>query len=221
MVHDVFISFAFKDQTVASEIYDYLKSQGIDCFWCNDLPGGSKYGQELGKAIIASKAFLLLLSSESEASDSVYQEVMIAHNNKIKTIPVRLENISTVNLAYAVAGNLYFDLFTKPLKQRLPELVVDIKTQLGKHPPPPRPPTPTPKPPPKSRPQPGSQPKFPEKIRDSYWHYISYDELPGWVKEKDKISTLNSGRTLIGRTFIYRLNLNIQKFERKLKNPPR
>jgi len=213
MEHDVFISFAFKDQTVASEIYDYLRSQGIDCFWCNDLPGGSKYGQELGKAIIASKAFLLLLSSESEASDSVYQEVMIAHNNKIKTIPVRLENISTVNLAYAVAGNLYFDLFTKPLKQRLPELVVDIKTQLGKQPSPP--------PPPKSRPQPRSQPKLPEKIRDSYWHYVSYDALPDWVKEKDKIRILNSGRTLIGRTFIYRLNRNIRKFERKLKNPPR
>lgn len=213
MGHDVFISFAFKDQTAAREIYDYLKSQGIDCFWCNDLPGGSKYGQELGKAIIASKAFLLLFSSEADASDSVYQEVMIAHNNKIKTIPVRLENISPVNLAYAVAGNLYFGLFTKPLKQRLPELVVDIKTQLGE----PRPPPPKPQP----KPQPRSQPKPPEIIRDPYWHYISYETLPDWVKEKDKINILNSGRTLIGKTFIYRLNRNIRKFERKLKNPPR
>jgi hypothetical protein len=211
MGHDVFISFAFKDQRAASEIYDYLKSQGIDCFWCNDLPGGSKYGQELGKEIIASKAFLLLLSSEADSSDSVYQEVMIAHNNKIKTIPARLENISPINLAYAVAGNLYFDLFTKPLKQRLPELVVDIRTQLGEPPPTPRPPTRATQ----------TKPLLPEIISDPYWHYISYEALPNWVKVKDKISILNSGQTLVGRTFIYRLNRNIRKFERKLKNPPR
>jgi len=213
MGHDVFISFAFKDQRAASEIYDYLKSQGIDCFWCNDLPGGSKYGQELGKAIIASKIFLLLLSSEADASDSVYQEVMIAHNNKINKIPVRLENISPVNLAYAVAGNLYFDLFTKPFKQRLSELVVDIERQLGGPPPL--------QPPPPRVPAPKSKPKPPEIIRDPYWHDINYKALPDWVKQKDKISILNSGRTLIGGTFIYRLNRNIRKFQRKLKNPPR
>jgi hypothetical protein len=196
MEHDVFISFAFKDEDTAKKIYWHLKKNGINCFWCNDLPGGAKYGQELGKAIIGSEIFLLLLSSSADASDSVYQEVMIAHNNKIKKIPARLENISPVNLAYAVAGNLYFDLFTKPLEQRLPELIADIKKQL-----------------------PYIPIKLPSKpipqIKDDKWHDTDYGQLSQWVK--DRINVLTSGKTLTGRTFLYRLNRNTGKYQRKLR----
>jgi len=200
MGHDVFISFAFKDEAAANKIYSYLKNNGIDCFWCNDLPGGAKYGQELGRAIIGSKVFLLLLSPAADASDSVYQEVMIAHNSKIKKIPVRLENTSPVNLAYAVAGNLYFDLFTKPHEQRLPELVADINKQLEESIPPPDRPMPPP-------------------ITDDRWHDVNYKDLSQWVKTR--ISVLTSGKTLTGRTFIYRLNRNTGKYQRRLKNPKR
>jgi len=198
MEHDVFISFALKDEDTAKKIYWHLKHNGIDCFWCNDLPGGAKYGQELGKAIICSKIFLVLLSSSADASDSVYQETMIAHNNKINKIPARLENISPVNLAYAVAGNLYFDLFTKPLEQRLPELVADIRKQL-----------------PSVRVETTVEPM--PQITDGKWHDTDYQQLSQWVK--DHVSMLTSGRTLTGRTFLYRLNRNTGKYQRKLKIP--
>jgi hypothetical protein len=131
MGSDVFISFEFNDTVVAQKVHDYLKDKGINCFWYKDIPGGSEYGKVLGNAILGSKIFLLLLSASSDASHSVYQEAMIAHNAKIIIVPIRLENITPENLLYPTAGYLYFDTFDRPLEQALKSLVIDVKKQLA------------------------------------------------------------------------------------------
>ena len=202
MGNDVFISFSFKDEEVAQKIHDYLTKSGVNCFWCKDIPAGGDYGRILGKAILESKIFLLLLSAASDAAtgDSIYQEVMIAHNAKIKKIPVRLEK----NLLYAIAGNLYFGLFDKPLEQALKLLVIDIKKQLSE-------PVLAESLPPTNDPGEGSE----KPIKPGIWYPIEYNVLSQWVK--DHMAILTSGKTLIGKTFIYRLNRNTGKYEKKLK----
>jgi len=205
MRNDVFISFAFKDEEVATKIHDYLKNNGVNCFWCKDIPGGGEYGKIIGKSITESEVFVLLLSSAADASDSVYGEVMIAHNAKITKMPVRLENITPQNLLYAIAGNLYFDLFNQPFEQALKSLLMDIKKHLEE-------PVPT-----------GSIPlatkntglALADVIEDGKWHEIEYKDLSQWVK--DRMPILTSGKTLVGKTFIYRLNKNTGKYQRKLK----
>jgi len=205
MGSDVFISFAFKNEEVASRIHSGLINNGVNCVWCKDLSAGDLYGPALSKAIRESKILLLLISSASEVSDSVYQEVMIAHNNKIKKMPVRLENIITQKFEYAIAGNLYFDFFDKPFEQAQKLLLIDVKKHLT---------------------EPVSTQAIPpvkvntdiaatDVVSDNKWHDMEFKFLSPWVH--DRINILTSGKILVGKTFIYRLNKITGKYQRKLK----
>jgi hypothetical protein len=129
--HDVFISFAFPDKDAAAKIYAYLKSNGIDPFWCEDLTAGQDYPELLGEAIRNSKSFLLVVSDSTDNSDSVRKETTIAHNNKKPIIPVRIKEILPKKLEYLVASSLFFDAFTQPLEQHLPKLTGGIKKIIG------------------------------------------------------------------------------------------
>jgi hypothetical protein len=209
MSHDVFISFASKDEEVAGKIHSHLQDRGIDCFWCKDLPGGAKYVTELGRAIRESKALLLVFSSAADSSDSVINEVTIAHNNRIPRIPLRLENVLPVNLEYVLANSLFFDVFPKPLDYYLPQLVAYIRKLLEI----------------KQGDEPLEQTKVSTgksdrtpldlRIEDSRWHEIDRKDLSQWVLSR--IKELDSGRAVVARTFIYRRNKFTGKYERKLK----
>ncbi len=129
--HDVFISFAFPDKQAAAKIYAYLKSNGIDPFWCEELAAGEDYPQLLGEAIRNSKSFLVVVSNASDNSASVRKETTIAHNNKKPIIPVRIEDTLPKNLEYLVASSLFFDAFPQPLEQHLPKLTGGIKKIIG------------------------------------------------------------------------------------------
>lgn len=209
MSHDVFISFAFKDEEAAGKIHSHLQDRGIDCFWCKDLPGGAKYVTELGRAIRESKALLLVFSSAADSSDSVINEVTIAHNNRIPRIPLRLENVLPVNLEYVLANSLFFDVFPKPLEHYLPQLVADIRKLLeikqGDEPLE------------QTKVSTGKSDRTPSDLRieDSRWHEIDKKDLSQWVLSR--VKELDSGRIVVARTFIYRRNKFTDKYERKLK----
>jgi pimeloyl-ACP methyl ester carboxylesterase len=125
--HDVFISFAFPDKQAAAKIYGYLKSNGIDPFWCEELAAGQDYPELLGEAIRNSKSFLLVVSDSTDNSDSVRKETTIAHNNKKPIIPVRIKEILPKKLEYLIASSLFFDAFPQPLEQHLTRLAGGIK----------------------------------------------------------------------------------------------
>ena len=129
--HDVFISFAFPDKLAAAKIYAYLKSNGIDPFWCEELAAGQDYPELLGEAIRNSKSFLLVVSDSTDNSDSVRKETTIAHNNKKPIIPVRIKEILPKKLEYLIASSLFFDAFPQPLAQHLPRIASDIKKIVG------------------------------------------------------------------------------------------
>jgi len=129
--HDVFLSFAYPDKEVAAKIYNYLKSNSIEPFWCEELAAGQDYPKLLGEAIRNSKSFLLVVSDSSDNSDSVRKETTIAHNSKIPIIPLRIKDILPRNLEYLIASSLFFDAFLQPLDQYLPRLAGDIKKIIG------------------------------------------------------------------------------------------
>jgi hypothetical protein len=153
------------------------------------LPGGAKYVSELGRAIRESKALLLVFSSAADSSDSVINEVTIAHNNRIPRIPLRLENVLPVNLEYVLANSLFFDVFPKPLEYYLPQLVADIRKLL--------------------------ESKQGDEPLDSNWYNIDKKDFSQWLS--DRIKELDSGRTVVGKTFFYRRNKYTGKYQKKLK----
>ena len=209
MSHEVFISFAFKDEEVAGKIHSHLQNRGIDCFWCNDLPGGAKYVTELGRAIRESKALLLVFSSAADSSDSVINEVTIAHNNRIPRIPLRLENVLPVNLEYVLANSLFFDVFPKPLEYYLPQLVADIRKLLESNQ--------GDEPLEQTKVSTGKSDRTPHDlwIEDSNWYNIDKKDFSQWLS--DRIKELDSGRTVVGKTFFYRRNKYTGKYQKKLK----
>jgi hypothetical protein len=140
-----------------------------------------------------------VFSSAADSSDSVINEVTIAHNNRIPRIPLRLENVLPVNLEYVLANSLFFDVFPKPLEYYLPKLVADIRKLLEI----------------KQGDEPLEQTLPDLRIEDSRWHEIDKKDLSQWVLSR--IKELDSGRTVVARTFIYRRNKFTGKYERKLK----
>jgi hypothetical protein len=210
MSHDVFISFAFRDEQAATKVCHYLRNGGVDCFWCKDLAPGARYVHELGKAIRESKALLVVLSSAADNSDSLVNEVTIAHNNRIPRIPVRIENVLPVNLEYVLANSLFFDAFPPPLEQYLPRLLDAIRRHLGQQDQDDRPAQRSQRAPDEA----GSAPAF-GWITDSRWRDVDLKDLSQWVFKRKR--ELDSGREISGRTFIYRRNRHTGKYQRRLK----
>jgi hypothetical protein len=53
------------------------------------------------------------------------------------------------------------------------------------------------------------------EIKDHGWHDIEFDKLKGWVKKRK--DTLDTGETLRGKTFRYRLNMTTGKYQFRLR----
>ncbi len=206
MSHDVFISFAFKDQKAADCIRAHLEGSGIKSFMCTDLPAGTGYDEALGKAIREAKILVLVLSPNADNSHSVRNEVAIAKNRGKTIIPVRIEDFLPEKLEFSIATSLFFDAFPLPLEKHLPRLSKDIHAILNQ--------SKTPEPHPQPKPVTSAIAPLP-KLLPGKWYEIDYKDLNDWVKERIKV--LNSGKQLVGRTFIYRKNRYTGKYERKLK----
>lgn len=201
--HDVFISFAFKDQEVANCIRSYLERNGIKCFMCLDLPAGTGYDEALGKAIREANVLMLVLSPDADNSRSVRNETAIAKNRGKTIIPVRIVDFLPEKLEYLIATSLFFDAFPQPLENHLPKLADDISRILNiPLPPPPPPPHPV-------------DPPWPCIVKDQQWHPIKYEYLMDWVKEK--LNILNAEKILLGSHFDYRRNKYTGGYEIKLK----
>lgn len=98
---DIFISKSTKDDKLALSIFDILEENGIDCWIANrDLHTslGDMYAEDLYKAILNSKALLLLLSSNSNMSEHVLNEVSTACDHRIPVFVLQIEEVD-VNMA--------------------------------------------------------------------------------------------------------------------------
>lgn len=208
-MHDVFISHSVKDSELSHRIYAYLEAKGIKCFMdARDLLPGKPYPGQLAGAIKDSRAVVLVFSSNSDISEPVQNEIGLARNNKIPIIPVRIEDVFPQELALFITTSQWLDAFPLPIEKHLPKLVNAIKAHLEtKLKSEEITPTLT-----------GSQPpqKNIDVITDQDWHDIDYNDLTNWLKGKSKL--LDTGKTISGKTFLYRRNRYTGKYQRKLKN---
>ncbi len=93
---DVFISHVEEDKDVALEIARALNAAGYTT-WCyeEDNDPGVSYLTQIGEAIEACHAVVLVISPESLGSDQVTREVEFSHDSRKRLIPV-LRGISHV-----------------------------------------------------------------------------------------------------------------------------
>ena len=131
---DVFISFSFKDQDIASYVVDELQSKyGLSCWICIKNRNGNRYKEEIPEEIKASKAVVVLISKYSVLSKDVGKEIGIASDNSKEIIPFKLENIPYKGtLVYDLQNLVYVELDNKSLKEGIQELAELIIKVVGK-----------------------------------------------------------------------------------------
>ena len=147
MAHDVFISYSSKDKPTADAACAVLEAKGIRCWIApRDITPGADWGEAIVDAISGARAFVLVFSSNANASQQIKREVERAVNHGLAIIPLRIEDVQPAkSLEYFISTPHWLDAFNPPLEKHLNYLSEIIRHILDGKPPPPAPgPTPAP-----------------------------------------------------------------------------
>lgn len=133
--HDVFISFSFKDQTVAEYVANRLLNNYKITYWMctRDLIGGEHFKGTIVDAISNAKIVLLVQSKNSIASKEVPKEVSISLDRNKPIIPFVLDDAELQgDLEYDLIGIHRIDARKPTLDERIEELARQIYAMLNK-----------------------------------------------------------------------------------------
>lgn len=134
MAHDVFISYAHQDRTVANAVCATLEAHGIRCWIApRDILPGSDWGEAIIDAIQGTKALVLVFSSNSNDSDQIKREVERTVHQGIAVIPFRIEDVlPNKTLEYFISTQHWLDALTPPLEDHMAHLAETITVLLEK-----------------------------------------------------------------------------------------
>jgi hypothetical protein len=109
----IFLSYASKDQKTAETLCQALEGRGLDCWMaCRNVHPGENFQEAIVRAIRSAKVMLFVFSANSNNSDEVKKEIVLAGQHKLFVIPVRVEDvIPNEALAYEFATRQWIDLF--------------------------------------------------------------------------------------------------------------
>src|ERR1700760_2000298 len=124
MSHDVFISYVPRDKTAANAVRAVLESQGLTCWIASrDLVAGVNAQDATIDAIISAKAFVLLFSANTNATeDQVVREVGLAFDRQLPVIGFRTANIAPSDTLRHFLKMHWIDAFVPPLDTHMREL---------------------------------------------------------------------------------------------------
>jgi Tfp pilus assembly protein PilF len=134
MAHDVFVSYAHQDRTVANAVCATLEAHGIRCWIApRDILPGSDWGEAIIDAIQGAKALVLIFSSNSNDSDQIKREVERTVHQGIAVIPFRIEDVlPNKTLEYFISTQHWLDALTPPLEDHMAHLAETITVLLEK-----------------------------------------------------------------------------------------
>ncbi len=132
MAHDVFVSYASEDKTVADAVVATLEQQGIRCWVApRDVIPGHGFGEDVVAAIHSSQIVVLLLSAHANGSATVMRELERAVNDGLSILPLRLEDVTpSGELTYYLSDAHWLDAITPPLEQHVRRLADTIRLLL-------------------------------------------------------------------------------------------
>ena len=129
MTHDVFISYAYEDKSIADAICAKLEGNQIRCWIApRDIAPGDKYASALIHAIDHSAVIVVIFSSKADKSPHVRTEIERAFNDEKIIIPFRIENIEPSDeLQYFIGSRHWLDALTPPLEEHINNLIKVIQ----------------------------------------------------------------------------------------------
>lgn len=93
--YDLFFCYSRQDAIIVRQAYQYLTNAGYRCWMDMDgIASGVDYSQEIANAIRQSKCLLFFSSEHSNNSKWATTEVRFAMNEKIRILPIRLDDTS-------------------------------------------------------------------------------------------------------------------------------
>ena len=133
MAFDVFISYAHADKPIADAACAALEAANIRCWIApRDIDPGRDYGEALVDAIEGGKVFVLIFSSNANASSQIKREVERAVSKGLPIIPVRIEGVApNRNLEYFISSPHWLDAFPPPRERYFGKLIDSVRGLLG------------------------------------------------------------------------------------------
>jgi TIR domain-containing protein len=109
----IFISFASKDHGLAETICAALENRGFSCWISSrDIDPGDNFQIAIVHAIRSAKVMVLVFSSNSNNSDEIKKELVLAGQSRLIVIPVRVEDVTPDEaFAYEFATRQWIDAF--------------------------------------------------------------------------------------------------------------
>jgi TPR repeat protein len=113
MAATIFLSYASKDQKVAETICQALEGRGLECWMAaRNIHPGENFQEAIVRAIRAAKVMLFVFSANSNNSDEVKKEIVLAGQHKLFVIPLRVEDVAANEaLAYEFATRQWINLY--------------------------------------------------------------------------------------------------------------
>jgi hypothetical protein len=135
MAHDVFISHARKDRSIAAAICIKLESAQVRCWIAErDIAGGEDWTETTRNAIASSQVMVLVLSENANAAPHIEREIAHAFYTRRSILPVRLtETPPKRDFLFYLRNVRWFDAFTSPPEQHLEELAASINEIIHGH----------------------------------------------------------------------------------------
>jgi hypothetical protein len=134
MAHDVFVSYASGDKTVADAVCATLESHGIRCWIApRDVLPGIHYGEAIIDAIHESRIMVLVFSSKANMSGHIPKEIERAVSQGVTVMPLRIEDVAPAkSLDYFIGSVHWLDALTPPLEVHLQRLAKNVQTLLSR-----------------------------------------------------------------------------------------
>ena len=132
-MHDVFVSFSFKNMEVAHQIVNGLQTRyGIRCWICTqEVYGGNYYKQKITRAIDEARVVVLVQTIDAIQSREVPKEIAIAFEGNKVIIPFKLDDAKAKDdLRYDLAGIDFIDGRKPTFDERIDELAEAILRNL-------------------------------------------------------------------------------------------
>jgi len=132
VAHDVFISHANEDKTIADMVCATLEQEGIRCWIApRDIRPGDEWGRSIVGAIKGSSAMVLVFSDHANASRHIPREVERAVDHAIPVIPFRIENVMPGDsLEYSLSSVHWLDAFSPPIEAHIKRLAQTLRSIL-------------------------------------------------------------------------------------------
>jgi len=130
--HEVFVSYASHDISVANGVVAALEVQGLKCWIApRDVTPGAHYAGEIVHAIDASKAIVLILSQDAATSPHVLREIERATSKRHPVVTLRVDQAPLpAEFEYFLNSSQWLDASGGDATRMTPKLVAAVKSAI-------------------------------------------------------------------------------------------